>query len=181
LESVLLQRDLEDKPYSISSFELPHDIGWANIDDTPAEARRALEIYNCAKRDDVDGSILPIDSIDEYYEAFDGLQGQKVAIAKDEHNIIIGVDSLDHKRTPPFFEGVTVHPSHRGSGVARQLIAYLFTYASEAGIEILHARSQQSSLMANRRVLESLGVSFDVLENEKFPLMIIDLRGHKVQ
>jgi len=135
-----------------------------------------LEIYRCARQDDVDGGVEPITDMDELYEIYDGVEGQDVVVARTPDNMIVGVASFDARRTVPFFEGVSVDPDYRGNGIAAALVSLVLARASDSGITELHARSQPSSLEANRRMLLGTGVDFNIIEDgEKYPLIVISL------
>lgn len=160
----------------ISNFEMPADGNWATPDDVPDELRDVLEIYNCALRDDVDGEIRPMD-VQALHKLYYGLKDQDVIVARDEDGCIVGVASIDCGRQPAFLEGVATHPELRRSGVARDLVRYALQFASEQGINVVHSRSQRSSLRANLKTLARIGLAdaTTVDDTHRYPLITIRL------
>lgn len=158
----------------VSDYNVPEDAGWQDVDSMPEELRRVLAVYAGALSDGVDRPTSELRSIDEAYEIYDQLSGQQCRVAKigDE---IVGVVSFDFKRKIPFSDGIAVASEYRKSGVASELLRSIVRVAREKAIHEIHARSQPSSLEANKRLLAACGIRFSVKENDKYPLIVMTL------
>lgn len=160
--------------YSVSTYELPANAEWKDIDAIPADLRRIVSIYNGALHDNVEGRTPPIEDLCEFYECYDNIAGQEVVVARDEETIV-GVASYDMDRNPPFFEGIAVSPTYRGKGIAGKLVSYVLHAAANQGANEMICRSQPSSVEANKRILEKSGYDFILDRNYTFPRFTVQL------
>lgn len=165
---------MNERRISIRHTALPEDDGWSTADDMPGALRDMLELYACAKIDNVDGQRRHIEDVDELYELYDGLAEQHVVIAEQDDQIV-GIASYDTGRQPAFFEGVAVAPEYRGRGIASALGAFVFAHLRHLGITDIHARSQPSSVYANTRLLQRTGLPYTIDDTQHYPLISINL------
>ena len=163
---------IENDELSIQTYQLPPDEGWEELSNVPPELLRAAEIYAGALQDGVDSPTPTFETIDEFYETYDAMSGQKNLVAK-RGAAVVGVASYDFGRNVPFFDGVAVDSEERGSGVGAALLGKVLNEASEQGIPELHSRSQPSSTERNLAILQRSGVQFTVDSSGKYPLITV--------
>lgn len=146
-------------------------------EDLSADQRRFLRLYAASREDAVEGSLPALDA-DAMVELSDDIRGQSNAVLRDDEGKIVAVVSYDLNRpSGAFLEGLAVDPSVRRSGYGRTLAAYAIDQIATAGFVEAALRSQPSSLVANQRLVDSLGYEAKTSDDAHYPKMIVYLKS----